>query len=142
MGQLAVRQVDRTPLLEEGQNLGLLPDQEPVDGPPARHGVVEAVRGLAVTPPPSPLAVQLQHHADARQRPARLHGVVGQVQQEGLGGAVDSGWDRAAQPQAAFPAGPPARRLLHDTGRQPHHLGPEAGQLGGLGRVRFGAAGS
>lgn len=38
------------------------------------------------------------------------------------------------------PQGRQLDRLLHDRRRQPHHLGPKAGQLGRLGPVRLGPA--
>ena len=102
MGELAVRQVP-PPLLEHRQDLGLLPGEQPVDRLVARGGVVEMACGLAMAPPPRPGPVELEHPADPPERPACLHRLVDQAQQDGLGGAVDSCRDRAAQPQAASP---------------------------------------
>ncbi len=73
MGQLAMREIDRAPLLEDGEDLGLLPRQEPMDRVAARGGIVEAARGLAVPPPPRPLPVQLEDPADPGECPPGLY---------------------------------------------------------------------
>src|SRR5215207_3069466 len=98
-----MRTVKLAPLLEHREDLGLLPGEQPVDRVAAPGEVLETVPHLAVPPPPGPLTVQLEHAADPGHRPARLHRVVDDAEQHGLGGRVDSRRDRAAQPQAAFP---------------------------------------
>ena len=103
MRQLAVREVDGTPLVEQRQDLGLFPAQQAVDGVAAGLGVVEAAGELAVLPPPRPGPVDLEQPADPRQRPPGGDGVVDQGEQRCFDGRIDTSWDRAVQPQLAFP---------------------------------------
>ena len=42
MSELAMRPVDIGPFVEDGQDLGLFPVEQPEDRVPARHGVVKA----------------------------------------------------------------------------------------------------
>ena len=103
MGELAVAQIDRPPLVEQGQDLGLLPGQQAVGRVAARDGIIEGAGGLAVPPPPRPGTFQLEQPADPSQRPPRVDRVVDQTEQDELGGAVNPSRDRAAQAQLAFP---------------------------------------
>src|SRR3954447_19729781 len=98
-----MRAVNLAPLLEQGEDLGFLPGQQAMDRPSSAGDILEPVEDLAVPPSPRPLPVEFEHTADPGQRPAGLHGVVDDAQQDRLGGPVDSSWDRAAQSQAAFP---------------------------------------
>jgi hypothetical protein len=103
VSELAVRQVDRAPLLEQLHHRLLFPRQQAADRVPARRLVVEAAVTATSLPAPRPLPVELQHAADPRQRPTCRHGPVDDVEQDGLGGPIDAGGDRTAHPQAAFP---------------------------------------
>lgn len=73
MGELAMRGVDLSPLLEERNDLGLLLGEQPVDGTPARRAVAElavARGGCASAMPasPSPRAACTPDGARSRRR--------------------------------------------------------------------------
>ena len=103
VSELAMRPVHVAPLVEQRQDLSLLPLQEPVDRVPARAGVIEPAPGSALLPPPRPTPVQLDHRARPVQRPAGIDRIVDQGQQRRLGGPVDTGGNRTAHPQRDFP---------------------------------------
>lgn len=96
-------QVDRSPLVEQRKDLGLLPGQQTVGRVAARCSIIEGAGRLAVPPPPGSGAVKLEQPADAAERPAGVDGVFDQAEQDELGGAVNPSRDRAAQAQLAFP---------------------------------------
>jgi hypothetical protein len=64
VGELAMGEIDRSPLLEQLQDRLLFPRQDAVDRVPARHRVVEAAGRSAALPTPGSLPIQLQHTAD------------------------------------------------------------------------------
>lgn len=41
MGEFPVREIDRSPFVQQGEDRGFFPRQQPVDRPAARAGVVE-----------------------------------------------------------------------------------------------------
>lgn len=51
-----------------------------------------------------PDLAELEYPSGAAQRPARVEGVVEEVQQAGLGDRIDTAWDAATQPQPPFPS--------------------------------------
>jgi hypothetical protein len=59
VSELAVRQVDRAPLLEQLHHRLLFPRQQAADRVPARRLVVEAAGLPAALPAPGALAVEL-----------------------------------------------------------------------------------
>ena len=103
MSELATRSVDVAPLIEQRQDLSLLPLQEPADRVPARAGVTEAALSSASLPPPRPTPAQFDHRTRPVQRPAGIDRTVDQGQQRRHGGPVDTGGDRTAHPQCDFP---------------------------------------
>jgi len=64
VGQLAVRQINRTPVFEQLQHRSLFPRQDAVDRMAAWRRVVETAREAAALPAPGSLPIQLQHAAD------------------------------------------------------------------------------
>ena len=75
VSELAMGPVHVAPLVEQRQDLSLLPLQEPVDRVPARAGVIECAPGSALLPPPRPTPVQLERRrtpgsASSRHRTA------------------------------------------------------------------------
>ena len=72
MRELAMRPIDVGPLVEQRQDLGLLPVQDAVDRVAARAGVIESADGSAVLPSPRPTSVQLEHRTGPVQAPASI----------------------------------------------------------------------
>ncbi len=95
MGELAVGAVDLAPLVEQRHDLGDLPVEQAVQRAAARTAVFELVGGAAAKPPVGPHRARLQHPAGRTELEAGRHGPLEQVQQAGLGGRVDPGWDPA-----------------------------------------------
>ena len=104
MGELAVGAVDLAPPVEQRHDLGDLPVQQPVQRAAARTAILQLVGGAAAKPPVGPHRAKLQHPAGRTELPAGRHRLLDQVQQAGLGGRLDSGWDPATQPQRPFPS--------------------------------------
>ena len=95
MGELAMRAVHLTPLLEHRQDLrGLAGEQavhRPATGPLVGQRAARGALGPAVRPDPA----ELQHLGGAGHTPALLHRGGEQPEQGLLGGRVDSAWDSA-----------------------------------------------
>ncbi len=103
MRQLAMRQIDRPPGVEQLHDGGLLVGQKPVDRVAARSTVIEGALGPPGLPAVGPDAVHSQHRTGPGHGPAFLGGMVDQLEQPRFGGRIDSRRDRAAQPQLDFP---------------------------------------
>ena len=104
MGELAMRAVRVTPLIEQGQNLRGLLVQQPMHRRPARRPVGQPAPRPAGEPTIGPDLADLQHAAGSPDRPPGLDRLIDQVQQAGLGGRIDTVWDPATQPQPPFPS--------------------------------------
>lgn len=104
MRKFAVGPVDLAPLLEQRQDLLGLLSQDAVHRRPARLGVSQLAAGPAGVPSVGPDLTDLEHPAGSSDRPARLDGLLDQVEQTRLGGRVDAPGDPATQPQPSFPS--------------------------------------
>jgi hypothetical protein len=104
MGELAVGPVDLAPLVKQRHDLGDLVGEQPVQRAAARAVILQLVGGAASEPPVGTHQAKLQHPAGRTKLPAGLHRLLDEVQQAGLGGRVDPGWDPATEPQRPFPS--------------------------------------
>ena len=104
MGEFAVGPVELAPLVEQRQDLLGLLGQQPVHRGPARRLVGQLAAGSSGDPAVCPPLRQLHAPARPAQGPARLQGLIKQVQQGGLGGRADRVRDPATQPQPPFPS--------------------------------------
>ena len=69
-----MRPINIGPLLEDGQDLGLLPRKKAVDWVPARRVIIERfARSPALLPVPHPATIDLQHRARSGLGPATLN---------------------------------------------------------------------
>ena len=104
-GELAVRAVDGTPVLEQAQDRGPLVLEQPVHRAAAGGQVDQPV--LTAASPPVAVAVRIQPEQPARpsRRPAPRERVLDQVEQPCLHRRIDPSRDRAGgQSQRAFPS--------------------------------------
>ena len=103
--ELAVRPVDLTPGLEQRQDRGPFGGQQTVQRGTPRGPVDQLPAVPPMLPTGQPGVVDTEPGGRPPRRPARVDGVVHQVQQAGLDACVHSGRDRAgAQSQYAFPS--------------------------------------
>ena len=103
MREFTVREIDRSPFLEKIENGFFFPAQNRVDRPASRSCVIKCPGRLALLPPPHTLTINFENPTHTGEFPTSGDGEHDQLQNCGLDGAVDSGWDRAVQPQADFP---------------------------------------
>jgi hypothetical protein len=104
VGELAMGAVSLAPLVEQPDDLGDLPVQQPMQGAATRTAVGQLVGGAAAKPPVGPHRAKLQHLAGGTELPAGLHRLLDQLQQTGLGGRIHPRRDPATQPQRPFPS--------------------------------------
>jgi hypothetical protein len=104
MGELAMGAVDLAPLVKQRHDLGDLVGEQPVARAAARTVILQLLGGAAAQPPVRADRAKLQHPAGRTKLPAGLHRLLDQVQQAGLGGRLDPGWDPASKPQRPFPS--------------------------------------
>ncbi len=103
MSKFPMREINVTPGFEQVKNLGFLPRKEAVYRVPTRRAVSETPCVASSMPTPHSTPVHRQHGTDPAQCPAGVDGIINQSEQTLLGGPVDTGGDRAVQPQLAFP---------------------------------------
>ena len=96
MRELAVRNVDVAPVVEEGNDGGFFPVEQAMYRVPARRTISERVRGPAAMPAPCPLPVDLEHTTDPCQAPARLDSVIDDLEETFFCGRINTRRDRAA----------------------------------------------
>ena len=104
MGELTMRTVDLSPLIEERQNLGLLGGEQTVYRGSSRSLVDQLAPGSAGQPTVCSAFGEFELAAGSAQGPALVERVADQVKQAGLGGRLDPGGDSATQPQPSFPS--------------------------------------
>ena len=103
MRELAVAAVDVDPALEQLHDRPALCWGDGMHRRAARSAVIEAARASTVLPAAAPAAVELEHRASPRCRPAFADGAVDEVQQSRLGAGLDRGGTPAVTPNALFP---------------------------------------
>ena len=112
MGELAMGAVNLAPLVEQGDDLGDLLGQQPVDRAAARGQVLQLVGGTTLQPPPRAPLAQLQRGARRPHRPASLTAWFSKTSRPALVAASTLGGTRPLSPNALFPrpaaAGRPA----------------------------------
>jgi hypothetical protein len=84
MGELAMRAVDLTPLIEQPHDLSDLPVHQAMQRAASGGLIGQLVSGPAAQPPVDAQLTDLQHLAGSPRRPALLQGLLEQVQQPGL----------------------------------------------------------
>jgi hypothetical protein len=104
VGELAVAAVGLTPLVEQGQDLGLLLGQQPMRRGPAGSLIRQLPARAATDPAVRPYLAELKFVTGPPDRPAAVERLVEQIEQSGLGGRVDPARDPATQPQPPFPS--------------------------------------
>ncbi len=81
MRGFAVRQIDRSPLVEQAQDRLFFPVEDPVNRMTARTTVREGALVAAASPTPQARPVDLEHITDPTGRPAGFDGVIDQAEQ-------------------------------------------------------------
>ncbi len=106
MRELAMRAVERSPLVGQPQDRGDLVGGDAVDGMAARRAVIELVGRRPGRPASGAAPIDLQDRAGAALRPALTRGVLDEPQQRALDLHVDASGNRAYQPERCFSGAP------------------------------------